>query len=125
LHAVDRFLIARHDLHGDLQKAHHRAVFEIDHQRRIDGVVDGGFGRGFLGMSGSGDGHDRRDHAVLAHFQIGHRMQLRVDRAAGYDGDEGEHEDADPLHQRVHESPGILFRNRKSFVGCVGHVNDS
>ena len=57
----------------------------------------------------------------LSILQIRHRVQLRVDEAAGYDGEQGQRENADPVDQRCLETAGFFRRGRRSFVGCVGH----
>ena len=50
LHGIDVFFVAGHDFDGDLQEAHRALLLETDHERRIEGLVDGRR----LGLSGSG-----------------------------------------------------------------------
>ena len=57
----------------------------------------------------------------LSNLQIRQRVQLGVDEAAEHHGNEGQHEDADPVHQGAHETAGFLRRWGRSVVGCIGH----
>jgi len=98
------------------------AVFEVDHQGRIDGVEERRLGFAFiLAVSGDDYRDDGLDLAVLVQLQVWKRVQLRIDAAADHDGDQGQHEDAEPIDKSAHKAAGLLRRRRRSVVGIFGH----
>ncbi len=102
LHAVDRLLIVRHHFHADLQEPHHRAVLEINHHRRVERVIEGTLRAAFAALGrGARRGHHRGDETVLAHLEVGERMQLRVDKAADDDREQRHHENDDGIHEQA------------------------
>jgi hypothetical protein len=121
LHALDGFWIVSHHLHGDLQEAHRGTVFEIHHQRRIDGKVDccSLGARAFFTVGSHRHWNDGFDPAVLVQLQIGKRVQLRVDEAADHDGNESQHENAYPVDEI--SAAGFFRRGKRSIGGGVSH----